>query len=110
MRTFVVQALRHYGYKAIDAANGENALRAVATLSEPVHVLLTDVVMPKMSGPELVESLRMDWPGLRVLYKSGYTNDSQANFLATPETAFIQKPFLPNNLAIQLRELLDKQI
>lgn len=82
VRTFVCQALKHYGYTVIEATNGENALQTVATLSEPVHVLLTDVVMPKMSGPELVERLRVDWPRLRVLYMSGYTNDSQASFLA----------------------------
>jgi two-component system, cell cycle sensor histidine kinase and response regulator CckA len=110
VRTYVVQALKHYGYKVIEATNGENALQTAATLSEPVHVLLTDIVMPKMSGPDLAERLRMGCPRLRVLYMSGYTNDSHASFLESPGSAFIQKPFKPDKLASELRELLETPI
>ncbi|MBA5876506.1 MAG: response regulator [Nitrospira sp. CR1.2] len=66
------------------------------------------MVMPQMTGPALAERLRRQWPDLRVLFMSGYAEGSVLpTFLAEPGTGFIQKPFLPTELARKLRELLD---
>ena len=110
VRTFVAQALNSYGYRVIEAASGEEALRVAASLPESVQALVTDVIMPQMSGPVLAQQLRLVWPGLRVLFISGYTDHTEPVTLNEPGSAFIQKPFSPDALARQLRDLLDKSI
>jgi two-component system, cell cycle sensor histidine kinase and response regulator CckA len=75
-------------------------------LSEPIQALVTDVVMPDMARPELAARL----PSLRVLFMSGYTDRGESVILNDPSAAFIQKPFLPDALARQLRDLLDRSI
>ena len=108
VRMLLTQALSDYGYTLIEASSGQEALRLVAAAKTPIHILLTDVVMPQMTGPALAERLRQQWPHLRVLFMSGYAEGSVLpTFLAEPGTGFIQKPFLPTELAQKLRELLD---
>jgi two-component system, cell cycle sensor histidine kinase and response regulator CckA len=106
VRELVCKALEGYGYKVIKAANGEEAIRLATVMTEPVDVLVTDVVMPRLTGPVVAERLRVHWPGLRVLFMSGYTERVKPVFLNSPGTLFIQKPFLPTELAEQLRRLL----
>jgi CheY-like chemotaxis protein len=108
VRELVARALEGYGYKVIKAANGEEAIRLVAVMTEPIDVLVTDVVMPRMTGPVVADRLRAHWPGLRVLFMSGYTERVKPVFLNSPGTLFIQKPFLPTELVAQLRRLLDE--
>ncbi len=108
VRDLVGLALEGYGYLVFKAANGEEALRLAAVMSEPVTVLVTDVVMPRLTGPVVAERLRERWPGLKVLFMSGYTERVKPVFLNLPGTLFIQKPFLPTELAAQLRRLLDE--
>ena len=110
VRALVAQALTGYGYRVIEAADGEDALRVVGTLSEPIQALVTDVMMPNLSGSELAERLRHTWPGLRVLFMSGYTDPLKPTLLDRPDTAFIQKPFGLDILASRLRDLLDLSI
>ncbi len=110
VRAVVVHALKARGYRVIEVGSGEDALRVADALPEPVDALVTDVMMPQMSGPVLAEQLRQVWPGLRVLFMSGFTYSLTPTFLQAPGTAFIQKPFLPDDLARQLRDLLDKSI
>ena len=110
VRALVAQALTGYGYRVIEAVDGEDALRVVATLSEPIQALVTDVMMPNLSGSELAERLRHTWPGLRVLFMSGYTDPLKPALLDRPDTAFIQKPFGLDILASRLRDLLDLSI
>ena len=108
VRMLLTHALSDYGYTLIEASSGQEALRLVAAAKTPIHILLTDVVMPQMTGPALAERLRQQWPHLRVLFMSGYAEGSVLpTFLAEPGTGFIQKPFLPTELAQKLRELLD---
>lgn len=108
VRLLLTQALSDYGYTLLEASSGQEALRLVAAAKTPIHILLTDVVMPQMTGPALAERLRQQWPALRVLFMSGYAEGSVLpTFLAEPGTGFIQKPFLPTELARKLRELLD---
>ncbi|MDH4235971.1 MAG: PAS domain S-box protein [Nitrospira sp.] len=108
VRDLVCIALEGYGYQVVKAANGEEALRLAAAMPKPVNVLVTDVVMPRLTGPVVAERLRDRWPGLKVLFMSGYTERVKPVFLNLPGTLFIQKPFLPTELAAQLRRLLDE--
>ncbi|MEP6933041.1 MAG: ATP-binding protein [Nitrospirota bacterium] len=110
VRALVAQALTGYGYQVIEASDGEDALRVLAMLSEPIHALVTDVMMPNMSGCELAERLRRTWPDLRVLFMSGYTDPLKPSLLETPGTVFIQKPFGLDTLGSRLRDLLDMSI
>ena len=108
VRLLLTQVLTEYGYKLLEASNGQEALRLVAATREPIHIVVTDVIMPHMTGPALAERLRRQWPTLRVLFMSGYAEGTVLpTFLAEPGTGFIQKPFLPVELAQKLRELLD---
>jgi CheY-like chemotaxis protein len=110
VRALIVQALKQDGYRVIEAASGEDALRIAASLPEPIQALVTDVIMPHMSGLVVAERLKNIWPGTRVLFMSGYVDPTNPDFLNEPGTAFIQKPFLPDDLARHLRDLLDRPI
>ena len=110
VRNVIIHGLKHQGYQVTAAAGGEEALRLAGSLPEPIQVLVTDVIMPHMTGPVLAQRLRQIWPGLLVLFMSGYTDQADPAFLDEPGTAFIQKPFVPSTLAKSLRELLDRPI
>jgi len=93
VRELTTEVLRTAGFDVAVATNGREALE-LAELSDPFDLLLTDVVMAELSGPELAERLRAADPALRVLYMSGYTDDVlEAADLSVPGTAFIRKPF-----------------
>jgi signal transduction histidine kinase len=108
VRKLVGKALEGYGYQVSQAANGEEALRLAAAMPKPVDALVTDIVMPVMTGPAVAERLRVQWPSLKVLFMSGFTEWGDAGFLNAPGTKFIQKPFRPDDLARQLRHLLEE--
>ena len=110
VRTLIVQALKQDGYQVIEAASGEEALRVAASLPEPIQALVTDVIMPHMSGLVVAERLKSIWPGTRVLFMSGYVDATKPGGVEEPGTAFIQKPFLPDDLTRCLRDLLDRPI
>ncbi|HTU90564.1 MAG TPA: response regulator, partial [Gemmataceae bacterium] len=96
-------------YDVIEAVDADDALRWVEEHAQPIHLLVTDLVMPGMSGRELAERLTSLRPKLKVLYVSGYTDDAVVRHgLLEAEVAFLQKPFTPNALARKVREMLDK--
>lgn len=96
------------GYRVLTAETGSEAAVLIARHPGPIDLLLTDVVMPELGGRSLVEVARKDRPGLKVLYMSGYTNDSVLRSdVETSKDAFIQKPFTPITLARRVREVLD---
>ncbi|HEX6239782.1 MAG TPA: PAS domain S-box protein [Polyangiales bacterium] len=97
-------ALTRFGYRVLHASNGHEALALVASSSERIQLLVTDVIMPKMSGQELAARLMDMRPGLKVLYCSGYTNDA---ILGHAGLAFLQKPYTPTALAQRIRDVLD---
>jgi CheY-like chemotaxis protein len=101
-------ALESAGYRVIEARNGPEALEAARTHSGEIHLVVTDVVMPKMSGRELVERIVKDHPGVRILYMSGYTDDAVVRHgIVESGVAFLQKPFTPLALARKVREVLE---
>ena len=110
VRSMVTTVLREQGYEVLEASNGEEALRMARQHGlEDIELLLTDVVMPQMSGRELVEKLHATHPGIKVLYTSGYIGESVAEFDSLPAgTEFMPKPYLPDALAIKVREMLDQ--
>jgi CheY-like chemotaxis protein len=106
LRSVTARALRERGYRILEASNGEEALRVLSRHAEPLDVLVTDVVMPQMGGPELAEHVRRRVPGVRVLFTSGYTDPARASFdTMAPGTQFLQKPFTPGILAGKVREV-----
>jgi len=109
VRKLVNEVLDNEGYRLLEAANGVAALSICAQYEEPIHLLLTDVVMPEMSGRELANRLAAVRPELKVLYMSGYTDDVIVHHGVLDEgTEFIQKPFTPDVLARKIREVLDR--
>jgi two-component system, cell cycle sensor histidine kinase and response regulator CckA len=107
VRPLVAMTLRSYGYTVIEAATPAEAL-AAAHDGERIDLLLTDIVMPEMNGRELAEQLVELRRGLKVVFTSGYPADSTIRVgIAADTAAYIEKPFLPDELARKLRELLD---
>ena len=108
LRPVVTRILRQYGYAVVDAASGAEALRLAEEQSGPVHLLLTDIVMPGMTGPELARDLSRRHPGIRVLFMSGYAENAVVREgLRHPSAGFIEKPFSPETLAREVRRALD---
>jgi PAS domain S-box-containing protein len=96
------------GYTVLEARDGEEALALGRSHPKPIDVVLTDVVMPRMSGRELVERLAPIRPEAKVIYMSGYTDDAIARHdVFSNGTAFLEKPFAPHALAAKVREVLD---
>ncbi|MGQ9699001.1 MAG: response regulator [Armatimonadota bacterium] len=108
VRSVVRGALQSSGYTVLEASNGEDALAVCSRHEGPVHLVVTDVVMPGMSGRELVERLTERIPNLRVLYMSGHTDDSVLRRgVMAGGGAFLQKPFSAEVLVRKVREVLD---
>jgi two-component system, cell cycle sensor histidine kinase and response regulator CckA len=110
VRSAVGESLQMRGYSVLRARHGREALMICRRHEGPIHLLLTDVVMPQMTGPELAQRISLLRPEIKVLYVSGYTSDAlaQHNMIA-PGTAFLQKPFTPEALARQVRAVLDSR-
>jgi PAS domain S-box-containing protein len=109
VRRLAREVLEIYGYRVLEAANGGAAFLICERHEGPIHLLVTDVVMPEMSGPELAERLARLRPDMRVLYMSGYTDTAILTQGVLEEGAdFIHKPFTPGDLARKVREVLDR--
>ena len=108
LRVIVREVLEDAGYRVIDSADPEEALLRISALAAPIHLLLTDVVMPRMSGPDLSRAVRIARPEVKVLFMSGYTGDAMdLHGVLAEGTQFIQKPFTPAALATKVRAALD---
>ncbi len=108
VRTLTLRILEREGYLVLPAASGQDALALAASHADRIHLLLTDVVMPGLSGREVAEQLMAMRPGTRVLFMSGYTDNVIAQRgVLDPGTAFLSKPFTPETLAAKVRDVLD---
>jgi PAS domain S-box-containing protein len=108
VRRLVAEILREAGYSVVEAVDGEQALAVAGRHPGPVHLVLTDVVMPRMGGRALADAVSGLLPETRVLYMSGYTTEPAIREgLAADGIAFLQKPFTPDVLVRKVREALD---
>ena len=108
VRTLVCAVLRASGYNVIEASNGGEALSICERHQEAVHLMVTDVVMPGMSGRELSGKLGLLRPQMKVLYLSGYTSNAIVHHgVLEAGVSFLQKPFTPEVLTQKVRGVLD---
>ncbi|HMG76583.1 MAG TPA: PAS domain S-box protein [Pyrinomonadaceae bacterium] len=111
VRGLATKILEQSGYRVLAAARGKEAIRLGQECAEPIHLLLTDVVMPETSGKEVADCLRELLPGLRVVFMSGYTDEAIVHHgVLDSNVEFIQKPFTPNALVRKVREVLDAEL
>jgi CheY-like chemotaxis protein len=108
VRSLVCSVLRRHGYDVLEAQNGGEAFLICEQSKRPIHLLLTDVVMARMNGPELARRLLFMRPDLRVLYMSGYAENAVVHRgLVEPNLAFLPKRITPSALLLQVRQSLD---
>jgi len=108
VRMVTRQVLERFGYVVLEAPNGETALRLAAKHHGPIHLLLTDVVMPGLSGRQLAEQLAELRPDMKVLYASGYADQAIVHHgILDSGIAYLQKPFTPEALGRRVRQVLD---
>ena len=110
LRKLTQKSLQPHGYRILVAENGEDALRVSKEHEGTIDLLITDVVMPRMGGKEVAERLQTLYPRMKVIYMSGYTDDSIVHRgVLEPGLNFLAKPFSPEGLARKVREVLDKK-
>jgi CheY-like chemotaxis protein len=110
LRGVIADCLTQLGYTVLPARDGEHAVSISSSHPGRIDLLLTDVRMPQMSGPELAAKILATRPEMKVIYVSGYPDDIVASHgLPGPDTVFLSKPFTIKILAAKLREVLDKQ-
>jgi two-component system, cell cycle sensor histidine kinase and response regulator CckA len=111
VRSVAREVLQMLGYTVLEAATGEEALQRADQHSGAIHLLVTDIVMPGMSGRELAERLLVEYPALEVLYLSGHTDEAIAHHgVLQAGIELLSKPFTPDALARRVREVLDKRV
>jgi CheY-like chemotaxis protein len=110
VRSLTKEVLEKYGYTVLEASNGEEALKIAERHEGPLDLLLSDVVMPRMGGPELAQELLARRPAVKVLYMSGYTDHPMVRRgVVNAGVAFLQKPFTPTVLVSRIREILESR-
>ena len=110
VRHLLARGLRSHGFTVLTASDGVEALRLARDHRGVIDLLATDVIMPNMSGRDLVNSLRREHEGLKVLFMSGYTDDTLLRHgIFEQREAFLQKPFALQAFAAKVREMLDER-
>jgi CheY-like chemotaxis protein len=110
VRKLAQSTLKKKGYKVLVAENGEDALQISKAYDGSIDLIITDVVMPKINGKELVERLQPLFPDIKVIFMSGYTDNAIAHHgVLDSDMNFLEKPFTPEGLAKKAREILDNK-
>jgi two-component system cell cycle sensor histidine kinase/response regulator CckA len=109
VRRLAASVLRSCGYQVQEARDAIEGFALIQS-KQPFDLVLTDVIMPKMSGKELYDQIKVIAPRIKVLFMSGYTDDALAHHgVLGPELSFLEKPFSPSRLAHKIREVMDSQ-
>jgi two-component system, cell cycle sensor histidine kinase and response regulator CckA len=110
VRMFGARALRNKGYRVIEAKSGEAALDLIRDAAEKIDLLITDVVMPQMDGPALIREVRRIDPDIKIIFISGYTEDTFRQRLdSDSEIHFLAKPFSLKQLAIKVKDVINEK-
>jgi PAS domain S-box-containing protein len=108
VRSLAIEVLERNGYSVVEATNGEEAIEILESHPGKIHLLLTDVIMPGMSGGSLVQRISTSHPQIKILYMSGYSNDEIVQHgISVSEASFINKPFTLEALSNKVRQVLD---
>lgn len=108
VRSLAARVLVQHGYAVHAFRDGTSAMHAVGGMTEPLHLLITDVVMPEMNGPAMAQRIRALRPAIKVLFTSGYTENVIVHHGVLVEGVdFLPKPYSPESLARRVREVLD---
>ena len=108
VRRLVRHILEVIGYNVLEAESGSEAMEICENHNGSIHLLLTDVVLPQMSGPDLSKRVVRIWPDIGILFMSGYTHDVMAKHGVEEDAdTFLQKPFSPAALTLKVRQRLD---
>ena len=108
VRRVVVRMVFRLGYHVLSAATGVQAIKVSRLYNAPIHLLLSDVVLPGMSGPQTAQQIRTARPNIKILYMSAHDNNDLSEYLDRDDFArFLKKPFSAAQLALQLQRLLD---
>ena len=107
VRKFFCYTLSKDGYTVLEASNEPEALAISDSYPDPIHLLISDVVMPRMSGPAMADQLKRKYPAVKILYVSGYTADMLTKHQVDEKVMFLQKPFPPDQLVRMVRDMLD---
>ncbi len=103
-----VRILREAGYEVLEASNGEEAIRTASEYEHTIHLIITDVVMPRLGGKELGERMKILRPDTKILFVSGYTDNSIVHHgVLEPGVQFLQKPYTAVRLARKVRDVLE---
>lgn len=109
VRDITSTTLKMQGYKVLEVSSGKEAISVCEQFEDIIHLLLTDVVMPEMSGSEVAEQIKLIRPDIKVLYISGYTEDAIVHHGVLDDgIEFLEKPFTPDSISRKVREVLDK--
>jgi DNA-binding NtrC family response regulator len=109
LREVLVRVLKANGYKVLSSSQAPDALGLARLHRGPIHLLVSDVILPGMRGPELAKHLSQLHPEMRVLYMSGFTDNALMHSGSLPQsTMFLQKPFTPDVLLRRIRDILDE--
>ncbi len=106
LRELICEALTKFGGTVLSARDGQEALRIIKTRQTAIDLLLTDVVMPGMTGPDLAKEVRSLWPGSKTLYMTGYSGEFLRADMLIPGVSLIHKPFAPADLGRKISKML----
>ena len=108
VRLFGARALRNKGYKVLEAKNGKTALEVLGDADDPIDLVISDVVMPELDGPALVNAVREQYPDMKVIFISGYAEDQFREAIERQsDIHFLPKPFSLEQLAGKVKDVLD---
>ena len=108
LREMIATMLRSKGYNVLQARDGADAVTIAASHFAPIDLIVTDVVMPKLNGPEAVRQIRARRAGVKAIYITGYSNQALSGEEASHNSITVEKPIRPDTLLAKIRELLDQ--